>query len=84
MKKKISKDIAKLQEEINEYIEEEKPAKTKINFAKHQLRYLKADVKKPQYGFKNSLRIIDERKERRKAAVARRQELGIARRMYKR
>lgn len=69
---RVKKEINRVFSEIQEYVEENKDSKDKINFKRKQLQFLKADVHKPFIPFRRSMLIEKRRKERRIKAISKR------------
>lgn len=76
MVRKMSAELEKAYGEVLDFIEESKPAKVRASFKRKQLKFLKADVKKPKVPFDKGMRRLEAKKQRRLEAVIKKQTLG--------
>lgn len=73
----IRKTIEKINNEISEFLQEEKNPKERINFKRKQLQFLNADVHKPKIPFKRCMLSLKRKKERRIKKISRKFEVGF-------
>lgn len=76
MAKNMEKSLERAFKEITEFMEEAKPMRVRNNFKQRQLKFLKADVKKPKVPFNIGMRRLEEKKQRRINNIQRKQALG--------
>lgn len=73
----MKKEIDRVFNEIQEYVQETKDPKDQINFKRKQLQFLKADVHKPKIPFKRCMLIEKRKKDRRVKSVQRKLDIGL-------
>lgn len=73
---RVNKEIDKIFNEVQQYIEETKDPKDRNNFKRKQLRFLKADVHRPFIPFRRCMQIAKGKKERRVQSVQRKLDVG--------
>ena len=66
---RMKKEIDRVFNEIQEYVQETKDPKEQINFKRKQLQFLKADVHKPRIPFRRCMLIEKRKKERIKKKI---------------
>lgn len=76
---KIKKDIERVHREIQEFVDEVKDPRERINFKRKQLQFLKADVHKPKIPFRRCMLSEKRKKERRAKHVQRKMDIGLNR-----
>jgi DNA-binding transcriptional MerR regulator len=79
MVKNLNKDLDRTIKEIKEFIDESRDPKEKIEYMRKQLTFLKAKVPKRIISFKEGMRNIELKKQRRASNIARKEDLGIHR-----
>lgn len=77
VKSRVNKEIDRIYNEVQQYIEENKDPKERNNFKRKQLSFLKADVHHPKIPFKRSMLIETRKKERRVKSVQRKIDVGL-------
>ena len=77
VKSRVNKEIDKIYNEVQQYIEECKEPREKNNFKRKQLSFLKADVHHPKIPFKRCMLIEKRKKERRIKSVNRKIDIGL-------
>lgn len=78
-KSKIKKDIEKVYREIQEFTEETKGPRERINFQRKQLQFLRADVHRPKIPFRRCMLSEKRKKERRIKSIDRKADVGLNR-----
>lgn len=74
---RMRKEIEKVYNEINQYVQENKDPKEQINYKKRQLKFLKADVHHAKIPFRRCMLIDKRKKERRALSVQRKLDIGL-------
>lgn len=76
MARKISAELEKAYNEVLGFVEDSRPARARASLKRKQLKYLKADVKKPMVPFNKGMRRLEAKKQRRLEASIKKKTLG--------